>query len=251
MDLLEAQRHAFLVAVDVQHHHFDFLPHFEQFARMAQTAPAHVGDVQQAVHAVQVHERTEVGEVLDGAAHDVAGLGGIHETAALVGAFLLNEFAAREHHVLAVVVDFDDFKFVRISNKLMEILWRNDVNLRAGQECLNPDVHRQAALDHRAHLALDDPTVVEDLNDLLPVLAVRGAFLRKDDHPLVVFQTAQQYFDLVAHFEVFHVFEFRQWNDAFALVPDIDQYSATCAACAALPACPNCINGVIDDDLSC
>ena len=61
---------------------------------MAQTAPAHVGDVQQTVHPVEVHKRTEVREVLDRAAHDVADLGGVHEAATLVSAFLLNEFAA-------------------------------------------------------------------------------------------------------------------------------------------------------------
>ena len=32
---------------------------------MAEAAPAHVGDVQQAVHAVEVDERAEVGDVLD------------------------------------------------------------------------------------------------------------------------------------------------------------------------------------------
>ena len=63
--LLEAERHALFLAVDVEHEHFDFLAHLEHFARVVEAAPAHVGDVQQAVEAVEVDERAEIGDVLD------------------------------------------------------------------------------------------------------------------------------------------------------------------------------------------
>ena len=63
--LLQAERNALFFAVDVEHEHFDFLANLEHFARVVEAAPAHVGDVEQAVEAVEVDERAEVGDVLD------------------------------------------------------------------------------------------------------------------------------------------------------------------------------------------
>jgi hypothetical protein len=48
-------------------------PDLDHLARVVDAAPAHVGDVQQAVHAVEVDERAEVGDVLDRALADLAG----------------------------------------------------------------------------------------------------------------------------------------------------------------------------------
>ena len=72
--LLQAQGDLFLFAIDVQDHHFDFLVDGHHLRRMADAAPAHVGDVQQAVDAAQVDERAELGDVLDHALADLARL---------------------------------------------------------------------------------------------------------------------------------------------------------------------------------
>ncbi len=63
--LLEAERNALFLLVDVEHEDFELLADLEQFARMAEAAPGHVGDVEQAVHAVEIDERAEIGEILD------------------------------------------------------------------------------------------------------------------------------------------------------------------------------------------
>jgi hypothetical protein len=70
-------------------------PDLEHFGRMPDAAPAHVGDVQQAVHAVEVDERAEIGDVLDRALADVA-RGHLGEQLRGARAFLLDEFAAGE-----------------------------------------------------------------------------------------------------------------------------------------------------------
>ena len=63
--LLQAEGDALLLLVDVEHDDFEFLTDLEHFARVTEAAPGHVGDVEQAVHAVEVDERAEIGEVLD------------------------------------------------------------------------------------------------------------------------------------------------------------------------------------------
>ena len=70
--LLEAQGDLFALVVDVQDLHLDLLVDLDHVRRMVDAAPAHVGDVQQAVDAAQVDERAELGDVLDRALADLA-----------------------------------------------------------------------------------------------------------------------------------------------------------------------------------
>ena len=63
--LLQAESDLFFVAIDVQNHDFDFLVDLHHLGWMADTSPAHVGNMQQTVDTAQVNERTEVGDVLD------------------------------------------------------------------------------------------------------------------------------------------------------------------------------------------
>ncbi len=203
-----------------------FLADLEQFARVTEAAPGHVGDVKQAVHAVEVDERAEVGEVLDGALDDVADVDRLQEFLALLGAFLLDEFAAAEDDVFAVVVDFDDLEIVGVADELLEILRGNDVDLRAGQECLDADVDGEAAFDDGADLAFDETVALEDFHDLVPVLSVGGFFLREHDHSLVIFEPLEEHFDFVANLQILHVVKFGERNDAFGFVADVHEHFA-------------------------
>ena len=63
--LLDAQRDAVLLGVELEHLGLQFLADLNHFARVAHTAPGHVGDVQQAVDAAEVDEGAVLGDVLD------------------------------------------------------------------------------------------------------------------------------------------------------------------------------------------
>ena len=63
--LLQAQGDLLLLVIDVQDLDLDFLVDGHHLGGMVDAAPAHVGDVQQAVDPAQVDERAEVGDVLD------------------------------------------------------------------------------------------------------------------------------------------------------------------------------------------
>ena len=70
--LLQPQADPFFLAIDVQDHDIDVLAHLEQLGGVADPAPAHVRDMEQAVDSVQIDERAEIGDVLDRAFADVA-----------------------------------------------------------------------------------------------------------------------------------------------------------------------------------
>ena len=63
--LFHAERDFLLLAIDMQDHHFDFLIDRYHFGRMPNSRVRHVGDVQQAIDATEIDERSEVRNVLD------------------------------------------------------------------------------------------------------------------------------------------------------------------------------------------
>ena len=222
LHLLEAERNALFLAVHVEDQNLDGLADLNHFARVVDPAPAHVRDVEQAVHAAEVDEDAEVGDVLDHALDDVADLDGLEELLALLGALGLDDLTAGEDDVLPLVVDFDDFEFVDLAEVFVEIFRRDDVDLGAGEESFDADVDHEAAFDDGFDFALHEAAVVEDFDDLVPVLLVGGFLFREDDHALVVFEFFEEDFDLVPDFE-FLVFEFGDGDGPFGFVSDVDE----------------------------
>jgi len=116
LELLEAERDALFLFVDVENLDRDGLANREHFAPVIDPAPAHVGDVEQTVHPGQVDERTEVGEDLDHAFHLIADANGIEELGTLFRALRFDDFPTGEDDVLPVVVDLDDLEFVNVAD---------------------------------------------------------------------------------------------------------------------------------------
>src|SRR5215210_3332798 len=63
--LLEAERDALAVAVDLEYLDLDLFAHLDDLARVVDVLPAEFGDVDQAVYAFEVDESPEVDEVRD------------------------------------------------------------------------------------------------------------------------------------------------------------------------------------------
>ncbi len=97
---------------------------------MADASPAHVGDMEQPIQTVEVDERAEVGDVLDGALADVARRHFSQELLPSFGALLFDQLAPRKDDVLAFLIDFDNLELVRVTDESGEILGRDDVDLR-------------------------------------------------------------------------------------------------------------------------
>ena len=220
--LLETQRDAFLFAVHIEDDHIHRLANVQQFGRMVDAAPRHVCNVQQAVHSLEIDECTKIGDILDRTGDLVPNFDGLEEALAKLRAFGLDDLAAGQHDVFALVVDLDDFEFVNVADVFVEILGRNDVHLRTGQEGFHADVDRETAFDDGFDLAADQATVLEDLDDLFPVLLVGGFFLGEDDHALFIFEFFEEDFDFVADFD-FLIFEFIGRDGSFGFVADVDE----------------------------
>ena len=111
-ELLEAERDALLVLVELEDLDLDLVADVDEIAGMSETAPAHVGDVEQAVDAAQVDERAVVGEVLDGAGEDRCPLRECARVTDLLGVLLFfEELLAGDDDVAALLVELDDADF--------------------------------------------------------------------------------------------------------------------------------------------
>ena len=123
----------------------DLVADLEDLVRVVDAAPAHVGDVEQAVDAAEVDERAVLGDVLDDAANDHASLG-------IWGLALRSRSCSRstrrEHDVAALLVELDDLESVGLADQLVEVADRAEVDLGAREERLHAalDGDREAAL---------------------------------------------------------------------------------------------------------
>src|SRR4029077_8779990 len=153
---------------------------------MPQPSPGHVGDVQQAVHSIEIDECAEVSDVFHRAGYAVTHIHAFHEFQTFFASLLLDYLPPAEHDIFAIVIELNDFEIVSVANKLLQILRWDDIDLRCRQKCLDSDVHHQAAFHYRFHLAFDEAVTFEYPHDLVPILAVRGFLLRENNHAFLV-----------------------------------------------------------------
>ena len=224
-ELLVAQRHALGRRIVLEHDHVDLVVHLEELRRVADAPPRHVGDVEQAVDAAQIDERAVVCDVLDGALQHLAFGERVQRVLLLFRVLFFEEDLAGEHDVAALLVDLDDPHAQLLAAQRVEVADRTHVDLRAGEEGADADVHRETTLDALDDAANDDLALGIGLLDLVPDFHLLGFFAREHDVTVAIFGALEQHVDRVArlhgHFAAL-VEEFVDADDAFGLVTDVD-----------------------------
>ena len=227
LGLLQAERDALGLGVELQHAHAHLVADLEHLARMRDAAPRHVRDVEQAVDAAEIDERTVVGDVLDDALDDEAFLQDLERLLAQRLALGLEQRAARQHDVPAPLVELDDLELVRLADHAVEVAHRAQVDLAAGQERLHAlQVHRQAALHAAVDDALDDFRVVVGALQVIPDAQAVGLLLGEDDHAVFVLGLLDENFDLLADLDARDAVVVRELpggDHAFGLAADVDE----------------------------
>ena len=229
LGLLEAERDALAVAVDVE----DFDPHVvadrDDLGGMVDVAPGELGDVDQAVDPVEVDEGAEVDDVGDLAFDDLARLEAVEDLLADLLALFLEHGAPREHDVVAAAVELDHFAFERLAHELVEVVDAADVDQRGGQEAAHAEVEDEAALDDLDHAAFDRLARLGGGLDAAPGLLEAGALLGEDQAALGVFLGEDEGVDLLAELDLVAGVdrlpdrELVGGDDPLRLVADVDE----------------------------
>src|SRR3569623_643159 len=108
LELLEAERDALALPVDVENLDLELLTDVHQLGRMRAASPRHVGDVEKTIHAAQVDECAEVRDVLAHALPHLILLELLHQLLALARTLDLEDHAARHDDVPTALVQLDD-----------------------------------------------------------------------------------------------------------------------------------------------
>src|SRR5581483_11254457 len=218
-ELLEPEAHARALAVELQDANIDLIANFDDFGRMLDALPRHVGDVQEAVDAAEVHERTVIGEILDRAAHDCAFLEVLHESAALGGEFLLDDRTPRNNNVIALLIEFDHLELEGLALEVGGIADRTHVDERTRQKRADVlDLDGEAALDAACDDSGNDLRFVERLFEPRPRACALGLLTRKTRLACTILHGVQGDFDVVAGLDLQFpplVLELLERNDGF------------------------------------
>src|SRR3954452_19547526 len=196
---------------------------------MVDVRPRELGDVNEAVHAVEVDERAEVDDVRDLPLDDVARVELVEDALALVLPLLLEDRAAREDDVVARAVELDHLRAQLLAEELVEVLDAPDVDQRRGQEPAYAEVEDQAALDDLDDAAVDGLARLRRALDPLPRELEPGALLREDQPALGILLREHERVDLLADPHLVGRVdrapnrELCGRDDAFGLVTDVDE----------------------------
>ena len=188
LELLHAERDTMGFLVDADDLHLDRLADGEQFRRMVDAAPGHVGDMQQAVDAAQIHERTVIGDVLDGTVNDLAFFEVLHDFRTLFRTRFFKNRTARDNDVAAALVHLEDFERLGNVHERGDIADRADIDLAARQEGGGAiEIDGEAALDDVENGAFDAFALGEFLFKLDPRFFAAGFFARQHGFAQSVF----------------------------------------------------------------
>src|SRR5438105_956303 len=223
LQLLEAERNALALPVDVENLDLELLADLHHLGGMRHAAVAHVGDVQQAVDAAEIDERAEVGDVLDDTFADLLDRQLLHQHVALRLALRLDPHPARHHDVATPFVQLDDLELEALAEQLVDVRHTAQRNLAAGEERIHAhEIHDHAALDLLHQRAGDRFVFFVRFPDLLPDAHEVGLLLRQDDGAFLVLEVLEEDLDLVAFLQTLRILEFVDRDRAFGLEADVE-----------------------------
>ena len=176
-------------------------PTGHDLARVVDVLPRELGNVDQAVHAAEVDEGTEVDDRRNDTLSDLARLQVGQELVALGALGLFQVGPAGKHHVVAVLVQLDDLRLELPADVRLQVADPAQLDQGRRQEPTQPDVQDQAALDHLDGRAPHGAVALLHGLDRPPGPLVLGPLLGQHEPAFLVLFLQDQGLDLVAHLD--------------------------------------------------
>src|SRR2546426_708849 len=223
LQLLQPEADALALPVDVEDLDLDLLADVHHLGRVRHPAVAHVRDVEQPVHAPEVDEGAEVGDVFHDALPGLADLQLLHQNVALGLALGLEQDAAAHHDVAASLVQLDDLELEALAQEFIDVGHASQRDLAAREEGVHAhQVHHHAAFDLLDERARDRLVLLVGFADPLPDPHEIGLLLREDDRTFLILEMLEEDLDLVPFLEGARVLELVDRHGAFRLEPDVE-----------------------------
>ena len=126
------------------------------FVRIADTAPSHVGDVQQAIDTAEVDECAEVCDILDHTLANLIGFDFWEQLFLEVFALIFKQFTPADDDIATGFINFKDFALNTAVDVVTDIRGSANINLRGWKEHIDANVYQQATLDFLGDQTDDD-----------------------------------------------------------------------------------------------
>ncbi len=223
--LLDTESDALLLVVEVEDNDLDVLIKLNNLVGIRNTTPAEVGDVDETVHAAEVHEHAVGGDVLHLALEHLTLLQLGDNLFLLLLELGLDQSLVADHHVFIFLVDFDNLEFHSLVDEYIVVADGAHVDLRAGKERLDAeDIDDHTALGAALDITLDDLVVLESLVDAVPAAGLAGFLVRETELTVLVLEGLDVDFHLIAYLQVGIVAEFAYGDDGVGFHADIHAY---------------------------
>ena len=222
LQLLEPQRDALFLLVDLQNLDLDLLVDLDEIARVADTPPAHIGNVKQPVKSSEIHEGPELGDVLYHSLANLPDLDAIEQLHLLGFTLLFDEPSAGNDYVHARLIDLDDLARHLLPDVLGNISRPANTDLGSGQKDRDADLDEQPALDLTDHLAGDLIPLLVRGDDTFPATLAIGLALGERHQSILILYRLEKDLDLVSHTELRGVIELLERNSPLGFVAHID-----------------------------
>ena len=223
LELLQAESDTLLLIVKVKDNNVKFLVELYYLARIVDTTPRKVCNMNQAVNATEVDEHTIRSDVLDSTFKYLTFFKLSNNFFLLLFEFCFDKSLMRNDNILEFLIDFHNLEFHSLSYKHIVVTDRLNVDLRARQECLDTEyINNHTTLSAALDVALDDFIIVKSLVNTIPTACCTRFFVRKDKLSFFVFLIFNEHLNLVANLQVRIVTEFIHRNNTVRFVADVD-----------------------------
>ena len=174
--MLHTERNTVFLCIKLEDLGSNFVTNIEHFARVTDTAPGQVGNVQQAIDTTEVDECAVIGDVLDNTLDGGAFLEVLEELFAIFVSGSFENCTAGHNDVITLTIKLDDLEFHGLAFVRRGVLDRTHVDQRTRQECTDAVGHDgETALDLAGNRTGDQGVVVQGLFQEVPGSDALGA----------------------------------------------------------------------------
>ena len=184
----------------------------------------------QTIDSAKIDERAEINNRGHNAVADLALCQLVKECVANRTLGLLKPRAARQHHVVAVLVEFNDLGLKRFPDVRLQVSDPSHLNERGGKEPAQTNIDDQAALNHLDDSAFYDTVLVLNLFNRAPGALILGALLGKNQTTFLVLLLQHKCLNRITdgnHLSGINVVldgQFTGGDDAFGFIADVEEY---------------------------
>ena len=125
----------------------------------------------------------------------------VQECSAALRLGLLKPGTSGKHHVVAVLVQFDNFRFDFLADVRGKIAYSTHFDKRCRQEATKPDIDDKSALNDLNDRSSNDFVILLLRFDRAPGAFILGALLGQDQSAFFILFLKHKRFDLVTNFD--------------------------------------------------